>query len=368
MQTRLRGEAAGGGVWKTTDGGNLTPLTDTSDVSLGDIDRAFQSFGPYRVPARRTTGRSNFGRGILVSADAGSTWTLTTALPVYSIRIGCPAQALSTRKRRHRYAAMADFPANGIYGTNTGVWKTTNSGGTWTNTTAAVALNSSDPWSAVVIDPNNGQIIYAALGRYDGIAANGVYKSTNGGATWNLLANGPTGIAAGRIAIAVSKSNSQVVYVTASGTGLSGSTAFGSLYKFVRSDDGGATFNNTLTAGTPNYLGGQGWYDTTVAVDPTNSAIVYVGGAAGPNSILRSTTSGQAGRTSIITPRAAHMLIITPPVSTLAAGISTETCGLSFDNPTPSHDSAQRQPEHNSISRYRLAPDGSEYHAGGKSG
>src|SRR5207244_8574783 len=155
------------------------------------------------------------------------------------------------------YVAMADFPVNGVYGTDTGIWKTSNGGTTWTNTTAAVALNSSDPWSAVVIDPNNSQTIYAALGRYDGITTNGVYKSTNGGATWNLLANGPTGIAAGRIAIAVSKSNSQVVYVTASGTGKTGSTAFGSLYKFVRSDDGGATFNNTLTAGTPNYLGGQ---------------------------------------------------------------------------------------------------------------
>jgi len=48
----------------------------------------------------------------------------------------------------------------------------------------------------------------------------------------------------------------------------------------MRSDDGGSTFTD-LTAGTPNYMGEQGWYDQTIIVDPTNAAIVYVAGAAG---------------------------------------------------------------------------------------
>ena len=41
-------------------------------------------------------------------------------------------------------------------------------------------------------------------------------------------------------------------------------------------------------------MGGQGWYDTTLIVDPSNSAIVYVSGSAGTNSVLRSTNSGVA--------------------------------------------------------------------------
>jgi hypothetical protein len=90
----------------------------------------------------------------------------------------------------------------------------------------------------------------------------------------------------GRIVVAVSKSNTQVVYVSAQST-----SSFGALGKFERSDNGGTTFTD-LTAGTPNYMGGQGWYDTTLIVDPSNSAIVYVGGAAGSNSVLRSTNSG----------------------------------------------------------------------------
>src|SRR5437879_11726491 len=59
-------------------------------------------------------------------------------------------------------------------------------------------------------------------------------------------------------------------------------------------DDGGATFTD-LTAGTPNYMGGQGWYDTAVIVDPTNPAIVYVGGSPDypdNHNLLRSSDSG----------------------------------------------------------------------------
>src|SRR5437879_13455738 len=89
------------------------------------------------------------------------------------------------------------------------------------------------------------------------------------------------GTSAGRIVVAVSKSNPQVVYVSASSTTTNG------LYKFMRSDDGGLTFTD-LTGTTPNYMGGQGWYDTALVVDPANSGIVYAAGY----SILRSVNSG----------------------------------------------------------------------------
>src|SRR5206468_3906348 len=124
----------------------------------------------------------------------------------------------------------------------------------------------------------------AAVGDLFGSAQNGVYKTTNGGTSWSLLAGAPSGTVAGRIVIAVGKADSQVLYVSASS-----SSTFG-LFRIMRSDDGGATFTN-LTP-TPNYMGGQGWYDTTLLVDPANSAIVYASGAAGTNSILRSVNSG----------------------------------------------------------------------------
>ena len=148
---------------------------------------------------------------------------------------------------------------------------------------------STFPWSDVVVDPNTTSTVYAAVGCIFGTANNGVYKSTDSGATWTLLnaAPAPVGATFGRISIAISKaSNTNVLYIAAEDN-----TTTGHLARFVRSDNAGASFTD-LTAGTPNYMGGQGWYDTTLLVDPTSSAIVYAAGAAGANSMLRSTNSG----------------------------------------------------------------------------
>src|SRR5262249_49848701 len=143
---------------------------------------------------------------------------------------------------------------NGLGG-NTGVWKTIDGGVTWTNTTAAIT--STQAWTSVRIDPGNPSILYAAVGNPNGSVQNGVYTSANGGVSWSLLSAGPTGTVAGRIVVAVAPSNSQVIYVSATGTGAGGSTSFGTLFRFMRSDNGGSTFTD-LTGATPNYLGGQG--------------------------------------------------------------------------------------------------------------
>src|SRR6185437_4462606 len=84
------------------------------------------------------------------------------------------------------YAAIADFAVNGLV-SNTGIWKTIDRGATWTNTTAGPIADTFDPFSDVVVDPNSPQTVYAAVGHPGGSAKNGVYKSTDGGATWNLL-------------------------------------------------------------------------------------------------------------------------------------------------------------------------------------
>jgi photosystem II stability/assembly factor-like uncharacterized protein len=286
--------AAGGGVWKTVDGGTTwTRLTDRQKtLSMGAIGygNTVQATLYAGTGEANNSGDSNFGRGILVSTDFGATWTLETGPSDAFDRLTTSQIAVDKVDARVAYAAMADFGTNGLFGHNTGIWKTTDSGATWSNTTAGI--DSSSPWSAVVIDPAIRTTLYAAVGNIFGATTNGVYKSTDNGATWTLLTNAPKGKAAGRIAIAVSPTNHLVLYVTASGTGPgNGSTAFGTLYKIMRSDNGGTTFTD-LTAGTPNYMGGQGWYDTVVAADPSNSAIVYVAGSAGTNSILRSTNSG----------------------------------------------------------------------------
>ena len=224
-------------------------------------------------------------RGILTSTDGGSTWTLRTGGGAFN-RLTVSKIAVDPTNAAVAYAAMADMGNNGLWG-NTGIWKTIDGGANWTNTTTT--FTTSYPWSDVAIDPNNHLIIYAAVGYYGGYSGNGVYKSINGGTTWTLLSGGPTGTASGRIVIAVSLSNSQVVYVTSSSPSTYG------LYKMMRSDNGGSTFTD-LTAGTPNFLGGQGWYDIVIGVDPSNSAIVYASGvenySTGGDLVIMSASSG----------------------------------------------------------------------------
>jgi photosystem II stability/assembly factor-like uncharacterized protein len=284
---------AGGGVWNTINGGaTWTPLTDTqSTLSMGAI--AVAASNPNVIYAGTGEANnsldSNFGRGILTSLDGGATWTLRTGpAGVFNTqRVTVSAIAVNPTDPMTAYAAIADFGNNGVCCTSgtTGIYKTGDGGVTWTNVTSAFGLDSTRPWSDVQIDPTTPTTLYGAHGEHDGDAANGVYKSIDSGATWTLLTNAPNGTSSGRIAIAISKSNHLVVYVT------SNDPITFALFRIERSDNGGATFTD-LTAGTPNYMGGQGWYDTTAIVDPANSAIVYVGGAAGANSILRSTNSG----------------------------------------------------------------------------
>jgi photosystem II stability/assembly factor-like uncharacterized protein len=276
--------AAGGGVWKTTNGGSTwASLTDTQVTqSMGAI--AIAPSNPNVIYAgtgeANNSGDSNFGRGVLISTNGGTAWTLSTAGGAFDRRT-ISEIAVDPTDATVAYAAVSGGGVNGVGGNN-GIWKTTNTGATWTNTTTAIT--TAVAFSSVRIDPNNPATLYTAVGGF-GASANGVYKTTNGGTNWSLLANAPNGTTTFRIVLAVAKTNSQVVYVSAT------SAATFGLLKFVRSDDGGATFTD-LTAGTPNYLGGQGWYDTTLIVDPSNAAIVYAGGAAGSNSLIRSTNSG----------------------------------------------------------------------------
>ena len=285
---------AGGGVWKTTNGGtNWTPLTDTQmTLSMGGI--AVARTNPMLVLAgtgeANNSGDSNFGRGILRSTDGGSTWTLNTGpAGVFNAnRMTCSKIAVDPTNANVAYAAMANIGNNGIFAAGiTGTYKTTDGGVNWTNVTAANGKDSNNPWSDVAVDPNTTANVYGAVGWLFGAANNGGYKSPDSGTTFNLLnaANAPVGASFGRISLAISKaSNANVLYMAAEDN-----TATGGITRFVRSDNGGTSFS---LLSPPNYAGNAGWYNQTLIVDPTSSAIVYAAGQAGTNGVLRSTDSG----------------------------------------------------------------------------
>jgi photosystem II stability/assembly factor-like uncharacterized protein len=293
--------ASGGGVWKTTNGGtSWTALTDNQKtLSMGSIAIAPSNTNVLYAGTGQADGEgnSNFGRGVMVSTDGGATWTLRTNGGVFD-RHEITEIAIDPQNSSVAWAAVSSCCAtNTLFDFNNGIFKTTDGGVTWTNTTGSLrTLGAFASFTSVRIDPGttgSSATLYAAASTPFGDADNGVYKSTDGGATWTKLTDTklPSGTASGRIVVAVSKSNSQVVYVSASGNGNTGSTPNGSLYKFLRSDDGGTTFTD-LTAGTPNYMHSQGAFDTSLIVDPSNSAIVYAGGDSNPNGIIRSIDSG----------------------------------------------------------------------------
>ena len=279
--------AAGGGVWKTTDGGTTwTPLTDTQpDLAIGAI--AVAPTNNLRIYAGTGEANnsldSNRGVGILVSSDGGTTWTLNSASGALTgTAVG--QIAVDPTNADIAYAAVGGYGFNNNYSVNEGIWKTTNGGTTWTNVTAAASLPATVDWSSVVVDPNTPAIIYAAMGDYVGGASNGVYRSTNSGSTWALLANAPNGTDAnlGRIALAVSPAaatvGAHVLYVASAQS--SGNYGIGYFERSDNADAATPTFTN-LTSTTPDFLGGEnlpgeGWYAIALNVDANGN--VYCAG------------------------------------------------------------------------------------------
>ncbi|HEV3343584.1 MAG TPA: hypothetical protein VG125_24645, partial [Pirellulales bacterium] len=291
--------AAGGGVWKTTNATSAsptwTPLTDNLTDGSGnplpefmgavaETDATSGAFNGHQI-AYAGTGEANnnidgfYGEGILVSTDGGSTWTLQTAGGAFNGETVAkividPADTSGATA----FAAVDGFAVNGTNG-HTGIWKTTDFGATWTNVTGGVGLSAVDEWSDVVIDPHTPSTLYAADGTLVGATGNGLYKSTDSGATWSLLTNGPTGadLNVGRITLALYDDGTTDELFVSVANGNTNSASFGTLYEMLESTNGGSTFSS-LTSNITNYLGGQGWYDTTLAVDPKNANYIYAAG------------------------------------------------------------------------------------------
>jgi photosystem II stability/assembly factor-like uncharacterized protein len=277
--------AAGGGVWKTTDAGNhWTPLTDDqATLFMGAI--ALAPSDPdviYAGTGEATNSVLSFtGHGVLKSTDAGASWTLLGA-DVFD-RHTISQIVVAPDDPNTVYVAVGGSGTHGLAG-NTGIWRSTDGGATWTNTTAAITTTAS--FSDVEIDPTHPETLYAAVGSFRGSVANGVYKSTDGGNTWLVAGNFPMDARDGRITVAITPSNPQTLYASISASGQAG-TSLGRLVAILKSTDGGDTW--TALPNPPD-LGGNGWYGLPLAVDPTNPNTLYA--SAGGNPIVESNNGG----------------------------------------------------------------------------
>jgi photosystem II stability/assembly factor-like uncharacterized protein len=261
--------STGGGVWKTTDAGHSWKnISDgffsvasmgSIDVSLSDPNVIYAGTGSSKI-------RSNvsIGRGIYRSGNAGKTWTFVGLRDVGQI---ATVRIHPTDPNTVFVAALGNpFIPN----KERGVFKTTDGGKTWKN-----VLQVSNELGAADLElqPGNPNVVFASIwhgqrkpwtiisGSMDG----GIYKSTDGGDTWNKLGGGLPHELFGRSNVAISASKPNRIYALIEAKPGSG------LY---RSEDAGATWELINKSGT---LTTRPFYYDTLGVDPNNSDIVYVG-------------------------------------------------------------------------------------------
>jgi photosystem II stability/assembly factor-like uncharacterized protein len=165
-----------------------------------------------------------------------------------------------------------------------GLWKTTNGGSSWTDLAPSLA---SLTYGAIAIDPNNSDVVYAGGGEimystnpwlYNG---NGMFKSTDAGATWTNITNG-FGSQTQFGAIAVSPFNSDVVFATlGSGYWHLGNLANEGVW---RSTDAGSTWNKVLDQADA--------FDVYARPDSAGYVFAGIGGGVAASGVYRSTDNG----------------------------------------------------------------------------
>ncbi len=313
--------AVNGGNWKTINAMAASPTwkrqTDSNEsMSIGALEfdptnatnqmlvagiGRFSSFG----------GRGGSRTGLLRTTDGGTNW-----IPIDGggTLDGINISGVAPRGNVIVISAnTADNPAN------RGIWRSTNTGGLWTPISGGVGTGlPSGTTFDLASDPSDPTRLFTNAG------ANGIYRSTNTGATWtkvsdaamDALISGSTN----NIEIVVGSSNNVYVAIVNAGT----------LAGLFRSGNGGTTWTAMdlpATAEGGIHLGGQGGTHLSLAADPSNANIVYIGGdrqgGPFPNSIGAVDFSGRLFRGDASQPSGSQFVHLTHSNSLGPAGGGT---------------------------------------------
>jgi photosystem II stability/assembly factor-like uncharacterized protein len=270
----------GGGVWKTDDAG--TTWKNVSDgffatgsvgaiaVSESEPNTVYVGMGEHAVRGVMT----HHGDGVYKSTDAGKTWK----------KIGLELTQHISRIAIHpKNANIVYVAAQGaLYGKTTerGVYKSTDGGATWKKT---LYVDDRSGCVELSLDMNNPQVLYAAMNEYgrlpwkviSGGNGSGLYKSVDGGEKWEKIQNGlPKEI--GKMSVAVCRSNSDKVYL------LLESDSDKELGGLFVSEDAGKNWNRVTN---DHRLLQRAWYYIEMFPDPQDENTLYVMSAPSLRSI-----------------------------------------------------------------------------------
>lgn len=269
----------GGGVWKTINGGKTwKPLTDNlSTLAVSSI--AVDPKNPdivYFASGDVDTGYLSDGnaQGVFKSIDGGITWKQTDLVK-------------DSKFQNSLLRKIIINPVNTSFllaAGKRGIWRSDDAGDTWKFILDSVITD-------IELNPSNPNIVFAAmvyLNSNQGMT--GVMKSTNFGATWQLLKTGmPERDEIGRLELAVTPADPKYIYALGVFVGNKDYSKWGGLHSVYLSTDEGDTWKVQSTYKTaPNFLGayngdsndtrGQGTYDLVLIADPIDKNKIYAGG------------------------------------------------------------------------------------------
>jgi hypothetical protein len=308
--------AANGGVWKTTNATATspawTPMGDTfASLSIGALTLD-PTDGTHNTLVAGFGRFSNFPweggarNGLLRTTNGGTNWTALTP----ALLIGKNISGLAARGAT--IVAAVNLADSFVCG-NIGIFRSTDTGASFTMLSGAVG--SGLPMGRtydLAADPTNDAVLYAAIAAGDAPGCsgtnNGIYKSTDTGATWSKVSDATIDALFTDAAIENAK-----IAVGSSGEVYAGIVNDGQLAGLFRSGNGGSSWTQLDTPSTNEggtiigmHPAEEGERYFSIVADPNDASIVYVGGdrqplegdglASTPNSIGATDYSGRLFR------------------------------------------------------------------------